>query len=572
MVVEKKVAITRNAAGENKIVKLTEERSKQQVLSNYEIKVLAGYALRLEEHYGKPQDIEFAISGKDIYIVQSRPITTKATNDAGDISGNILLSGLGASPGVSSGTVRIIHSLKELDKIAKGDVLVTEMTNPDMVVSMQKAAAIVTDEGGITSHAAIVSREMGIPAVVGTGDATKKLKDGMVISVDGNNGKVYEGKTEERKVEIKPVVETKVKIKVIVDLPDYAERAALTMARGVGLVRLEGIIAESGKHPLFFVRKGEMHKYEEIIYNGLKKIAEPFEEIWVRTSDLRSDEYRNLDGAPVEKEGNPMLGDHGVRFSLKHEKIMKSEIMAIKKIAEESPDKILGIMVPQLINLNELKKTKEIANSLGKPKNVKIGIMVETPAAVQIINDLCEEGMSFVSFGTNDLTQYTLAIDRNNQAIQDLYDEMNPAVLNSLRYVIRRCKKYGVETSICGQAGSKEKMVRFLIQEGIDSISCNADAAERVSMLVASIEKNESGDYVEQGKSISETRIDYNEIHDEKENKKESYLDMTNADYQDIENVVLKELESEYNPGKGDEKGDAPILNDAIPFDSETVQ
>lgn len=489
---EKKVAIVRNSSGRNEIVKLIPERAKAQVLTPYEIKRLSQYGKQLEKHYGKPQDIEFAIEGGEVYIVQSRPITTKAISESSkqELEGEALLSGLGASPGVSSGIVKIVLKLEELNKVKKGDVLVTEMTNPDMVVTMQRAAGIVTDEGGITSHAAIVSREMGIPAVVGTGKATKSLKDGMIITVDGNSGRVFAGKMETRLSQVNSVVPTKTKIKVILDLPDFAQRAAMSHARAVGLVRLEGIIAESGKHPLAYVKQKKVKDYIQVLFDGLKKIASPFSEVWVRSSDIRTDEFRHLEGSSEEIEGNPMLGDHGIRFSLRHPEIMKAEMTAIKEVADEFPDKIMGIMFPQVINLSEVKEAKRIAREeVVMPKNVKFGIMVETPAAVQIIEDLCKEGIDFISFGTNDLTQYTLAIDRNNESVQYLYDEMNPAVLNSISHVIRVCKQYGVETSICGQAGSREDMVKFLLKEGIDSISVNADAAEKVSKLVAKVEE-----------------------------------------------------------------------------------
>lgn len=487
---EKKVAIVRNSAGHDQIVKLNPEKANQQVLSTYEIKTLAQYGKKLEKHYGKPQDIEFAIEGHDIFIVQSRPVTVfYEKRAASDLGGNVLLTGLGASPGVGSGPVKIIHDLEELDKVKQGDILVTEMTNPDMVVSMQRAAGIITDEGGVTSHAAIVSREMGIPAVVGTGDATKRLKDGEMVTVDGNNGRVIEGKGETKTVEINPVVPTKTKIKVLIDIPSFAERAAKTGVKAIGLVRLEGTIATSGKHPFYFVQNNNMPAYVEIIYQGIKQISEHFEDIWIRTSDLRSDEYLHIDGAPKHVEANPMLGDHGVRFSIKHKEIMRAEVEAVKRLASEYPHKKFGIMVPQVINLDEVQKTKQIAREVGVPENVIVGIMVETPAAVQVIEDICKDGISFISFGTNDLTQYTLAIDRNNPQVQDLYDEMNPAVLKSLAYVIQTCKRYNVMTSICGQAASKEPMVRFLLNEGIDSLSVNADAAQRISMLVADVER-----------------------------------------------------------------------------------
>jgi len=582
---EKKIAFVRDSSGKNAVVKLTEERTKQQVLTGHEVKMLAQYARKLEEHYGKPQDIEFAISGGDIYIVQSRPITTleKLTNiKEAEAKGEVVLSGFGASPGIGSGMVKIIHTMADLSKIKSGDVLVTKMTNPDMVVTMQRAAAIVTDEGGVTSHAAIVSREMGIPAVVGTGEATKKLVEGEIITVDGNTGRVLLGTGESKAAEVNPIVQTKTKIKVIVDLPNFAERAARSGAKAVGLTRIEGIIASSGKHPIAFVKEKKISDYVDVLYQGLRKIAEHFEEVWVRSSDIRSDEFRNLQGSSKEVEGNPMLGDHGIRFALKHPEILAAEIEAVKRIAIECPDKNIGFMVPQLISLDELKKTKEMAKKINVPKNVKIGIMIETPAAVQIINSLCEEGIDFISFGSNDLTQYMLAIDRNNSEVQYIYDEMNPAVLSALSYVIRRCKKYGVETSICGQSGSKDEMVRFLVKEGIDSISVNADAAERISKLVAELESKK----VETRENDNQKMIVKQDMRDNNNEKREMGVKgarpkvavMKQDNVGDIEEVILKELEGtdnkdEYRPGilENNENRDVPVLNDAIPIDSSLL-
>ena len=328
-IADKKIAIVRTSSGKEEIVKLIEERSKQQVLTNYEIKRLADYSMTLEQHYNSPQDIEFAIDSGNIYIVQTRPITTiNKARKGEEIEGKELLQGLAASPGIGSGEVKIVRTIDDLAKIKKGDILVTKMTNPDMVVTMQKSNAIVTDEGGMTSHAAIVSREMGIPAVVGTRRATEILREGAIITVDGFKGKVYEGLSLGKKVEILPIVPTNTKIKVIVDLPDFAERAAKTNCKEVGLLRLEGIIAESGKHPYYFLKKG-IDNYEEIIYSGISKIAEYFDELWVRTSDIRSDEFKNLEGAP-ELELNPMLGMHGIRFGIKNKELFEAEIIAMK--------------------------------------------------------------------------------------------------------------------------------------------------------------------------------------------------------------------------------------------------
>jgi pyruvate,water dikinase len=489
-IMEKKIAITRDSSGKNQIVKLTNEKSHQQVLKDYEIKKIAEISLMLEEHYKKPQDIEFAIERDEVYVVQTRPITTleKKVERTEELTGKILLEGLGASPGIASGKVKVIKELKDLDKIQKGDILVTIMTNPDMVVTMQKCSGIITDEGGMTAHASIVSREMGIPAVVGTREATSKLKDDDIVTVDGFAGKVYEGKLAETKQkEVMQITsKTKTKIKVIVDMPNFAERAAKTGIKQVGLTRIEGIIAELGKHPNYFIKEGNIKEYEDSIYKGVKDISNFFDEIWVRTSDIRSDEFRNLEGSPKTIELNPMLGLHGIRYGLKNKEILTSELNALKRINEEG--KKIGILLPQVISVEELKETKKILDKINF-KNYKLGVMVETPAAVQLIRELCEEGISFISLGTNDLTQYILAVDRGNELIQDLYNEMHPAVLSQIAYVLRVCKRNNVETSICGQAGSKKEMVEFLVKNHIDSITVNADVAKEISDYVAEIEK-----------------------------------------------------------------------------------
>ena len=362
-IAKKKIALIRGATGDKETIKLKEEKSQQQVLTEYEIKKLADIALKLEAHYKKPQDIEFAIEEDKIYIVQTRPITTLEKREGADIShelqGEVILTGLAASPGIGSGKIRIIKNLDDLKKIKTGDVLVTKMTNPDMVVIMQKSAAIVTDEGGLTAHASIVSREMGIPAVVGTEHATTKLKEGEIITVNGFTGKIYRGKVAENVVkEIRPVTaKTRTKIKVIVDLPSFAERAARTKIKGVGLARIEGIIAESGKHPLYFLEKNNIKEYEDIIFKGINEIAGHFDEIWVRTSDIRSDEFHELQGSPKEKEANPMLGMHGIRFSIQNPEILKAELRAMKRVAEHG--KKIGVMAPQIISVEEVKKLKD---------------------------------------------------------------------------------------------------------------------------------------------------------------------------------------------------------------------
>jgi pyruvate,water dikinase len=500
----KEMGLYRSPSGKNVKKKLTPEMKRQQVLSVKQIQDLANLGRRIEKHYGKPQDIEWAVEDEKMFIVQSRPITTfKKEEEKKDEKkkveplGKILLHGETASGGIYSGSVKIVHNPSELGKVQKGDVLVTTMTTPDMVPAMQRAGAIVTDEGGMTCHAAIVSREMGTPCIVGTEVATHNLKEGQIVTVHASQGIVYEGKVVDKTLSVAVTagvkVLTKTKIKTILDLPDLAEKAATTGADGVGLVRLEIIIAAGGVHPAEYVRRGREREYVLLLKNGIRKIARAFAKkpVWVRCSDMRSDEYRNLKGGDKEPhETDPMIGWHGIRRLLDEPRILKAEFQAVKELHDEGW-KNVGIMLPFVIRTEELRKAKEIMRSVGiEPvKQIDFGIMVETPAACWIIEELCQEGISFVSFGTNDLTQMTLGIDRNNQKLNDRFDEMHPAVLGELAKVIKTCKKYRVNTSICGQAGSRPEMAHFLVHQGIDSISANPDALPKIRQVVAETEK-----------------------------------------------------------------------------------
>ena len=443
---------------------------------------------------------------EEIFIVQTRAVTTfKAHSierpDIADETGKILLKGETASAGVYTGPVKIVRDPSELNKIQKGDILVTAMTTPDMVPAMQRAGAIITNEGGMTCHAAIVSREMGTPCIVGTEHATDLLKDGEIVTVHATRGIVYEGKIEV--IETKKAAETTAlpatdivtatEIKVIMDLPDFAAKAAATGADGVGLVRLEIMIANGGVHPAEYVRQKREEDYVHLLKEGIRKIAKAFghKPVWIRCSDMRSDEYRNLQGGNKEPhETDPMIGWHGIRRLLDESKILRAEFQAVKELHDEGFDNV-GIMLPFVIRVEELRKAKGIMREVGiEPvKEIDFGVMVETPAACWIIEDLCKEGISFVSFGTNDLTQLTLGIDRNNERIAHLFNEMHPAVLGEMSKVIQVCKKYKVKTSICGQAGSKPEMAEFLVRQGADSISANADAVEEIRHTVAKVEK-----------------------------------------------------------------------------------
>jgi len=403
---------------------------------------------------------------------------------------------------------------------------------------------------------------MGIPAVVGTQDATSKLKEGEIITVNGFTGNIFKGKVSENvQKEIKPVTQkTKTEIKVIVDLPSFAERAAKTNLKKVGLARLEGVIAESGKHPEFFLQNKNLQEYEEIIFKGMETLSKPFKEIWVRTSDIRSDEFANLEGAPKEKEANPMLGMHGIRYGLKNPELLKSELRALKRVSEQG--KKIGIMIPQVISVEELKQTKKLLHEI-KFTGAKVGIMVETPAAVQLIREFCEEGLDFISFGTNDLTQYILAVDRGNKKVQELFNEMHPAVLHQLEYVLRVCSRNNVETSICGQAGSKKEMVKFLVERGIDSISVNADVAAEIAEYVAKLESQSQEETSPEGVGGQEVM--------ESEEEKTLPPSITEKEDVEVETQDIEKKESVNNENNNDNNSPKEIVAEDSSLHSKTI-
>ncbi len=468
----------------NKKTDVPENKKNAQVLPDDVIVKLAKLGQIVLEHYGKPQDIEWAVVDHEIYLLQSRPITTIQKREArgGMASGEGILEGLGAAPGMASGKVKGVEGMGELDKVLQGDILVTKMTTPDMVPAMKRSAAIVTDEGGMTCHAAIVSRELGTPAVVGTREATRALKDGQVVTVDGEKGHVMlgalakAGEKEEKKAApvaamTKPITATEVKVNV--SIPEAAERAKATQADGVGLLRIEHMILGLNTHPNVYIQGGRTDEYIGELVKGIRTVADAFfpRPVWVRTLDAPTDEFRAMKGGEGEPyEHNPMLGMRGIRRDLRETGHFKLEMAAFKKLYEMGYDNI-GIMLPLVQHPGELKRAKELMVESGIDlEKVDVGIMVEVPASALVIDDFIKEGLDFVSFGTNDLTQYTLAVDRNNELVADLYDELHPAVLKLIEYVIERCNKAGVKTSICGQAGSRPEVARKLVAMGITSI------------------------------------------------------------------------------------------------------
>jgi pyruvate,water dikinase len=477
------------------------------LLSDEEVAKLAMFGKIAEQHYGVPQDVEWAIVGPEFYILQSRPITTikattaQAASTAQCGEGELLVEGQGASPGIGTGRVVIVHNIKDVGTVKEGDILVARMTNPDMVPAMRKVSAIVTDEGGMTCHAAIVSRELGTPAVVGTKKATAVLKPGQMVTVDGEKGHVYEGAREiavaEKKaaavasVSAAPVI-TATAVKVNVSLPEAAARAAATGADGVGLLRIEHLILGLNKTPGWYVKENRQEEFIRELHDGIKVVLDAFpgKPVWVRTLDAPTDEFRNMQGGEEEPhEHNPMLGWRGIRRDLASPDQFRLQVETFKRLWKEGYGN-LGMMFPMVSHPDEFLKAKQMMRGWGVDVDTAtLGIMIEIPACAILIEDFVKAGIRFASFGTNDLVQYTLAIDRNNENVATMYNPQQPAVLRLIHDAIQVCRRYGVECSICGQAGSDPAMAQWLVEHGIDSLSANIDAVAKIRDRVARTEQ-----------------------------------------------------------------------------------
>ncbi len=488
-----------------KEVPVPADRRDIPVLSDSEIADLARYGKIAEDHYGNPQDVEWSIVDGTIYILQSRPITTIShmhSKEAATVQENvsIILEGQGASPGIATGKVVIVDSVKDLAKVREGDIMVAKMTNPDMVPGMRKVCGIITDEGGMTCHAAIVSRELGTPAVVGTRTATHTLKEGQVVTIDGEKGLVFEGEVniakEEAPVPVAgfaaaPII-TGTSIKVNVSLPEAAARAAATGADGVGLLRIEHLILGLNKTPGWFIANHREEEFVDELYRGIKTVLDAFsgKPVWVRTLDAPTDEFRNMKGGENEPdEHNPMLGWRGIRRDLQQTDQFRLQVEAFKRLWAEGYSN-MGLMFPLVGHPREFVAARGMLANWGVDvANTTLGIMIEIPSSALLIDDFIAAGINFASFGTNDLIQYTLAIDRNNQNVAGMYEPQHPAVLKLIEYAIDRCREGGVECSICGQAGSDPEMVDWLIRTGITSVSANIDAVPKIRETAARTEQ-----------------------------------------------------------------------------------
>jgi pyruvate,water dikinase len=414
-----------------------------------------------------------------------------------EITAPILLSGAAASPGIAVGPVKLVPDASQIDKVKDGDILVSEMTTPDFVPAMKRAAAIVTDRGGRTAHAAIVSRELGIPCIVGTGQATATLKDGQVITVDGFNGKVYDGKIEiavEAETQARVKIKTRTKLLVNLAQPELVDRVADRDVDGIGLLRAEFMIAQIGEHPSYMISQNRGNEFVDKLAQGLTAFAKAFHprQVVYRTNDFKTNEYRALKGGEKyeETEENPMLGYRGASRYITDIDTFKLEIEAIKKVREQY--KNLWVMIPFVRTVNELAQTLRImeAEGLKRSQDFKIWMMVEVPSNIILLEKFITAGIDGISIGSNDLTQLTLGIDRDSAKLADTFDERDEAVMLSLERAIKVAKSMGVTSSICGQAPSVyPELTEKLVEWGITSVSVSPDMIDQTREIIAGVEE-----------------------------------------------------------------------------------
>jgi pyruvate,water dikinase len=462
--------------------------------------------MQIEEHYGAPQDIEWAFVGDDIAIVQSRPITfaSAATGTA-----RVLLHGLGVGPGMATGRVRILENPKQGKELIDGEVLVARMTSPDWAPTLRRSGAIVTDAGGSTCHAAIVSREFGIPGVVGTGTATTALTTGQLVTVDAASGQVYDGAIAaptatttaatpgvERVVVAGGAESLATKVYVNLAVADRATEVAAMPVDGVGLLRGEFLVTQAldGVHPRTLIAQGHGHEFVERMGEGLTTIAAAFEPrpVVYRTMDFRTNEFRNLTGgAEFEpQEENPMIGFRGCYRYIRDPETFALELETIAAVRAAHPN--LHVMIPFVRTKWELAECLAAIDRspLGGDRRLQRWVMAEVPSIIYRIPEYAAMGIDGVSIGSNDLTQLMLGVDRDSGICAELFDEHDEAVLWAIGRIIAACREAGITSSLCGQAPSNSpRFAEHLVRLGIDSISVNPDAVDTVRHTIATTEK-----------------------------------------------------------------------------------
>ncbi len=516
------VMLVRKKGGDCEELPVPAENYHKQTLTNEQILELANYAKKIEKHYGCYMDIEWGIDERTdkIWILQARPETVwsrrnkeegkkvesaKITTDR-----KVIAKGLPASPGLVSGRVHVILDPSRIDEFKDGEILVTEMTAPDWVPAMKKAKAIVTDSGGMTCHASIVSRELGIPCIVGTKSrgeaATTAIKDGIDVTVDATNGVVYEGIIESAKkpeaaasvvaAETFPVTGTKIYMNL--GDPELAEKYSVLPCDGIGLMREEFIwTTYIHEHPLYLIKTGHPEKVVDQLAEGFRQVCQAMapRPVTLRFSDFKSSEYRDLKGGDEFEPYEPsaLLGWRGASryYDPKYIEAFKLEIKAVRKVREEFGLKNLHVMIPFCRSVEECEKVTNLMaqEGLSRGKDFKVWLMAEIPANI-ILADQFNKYVDGYSIGSNDLTMLTLGCDRDNDTVSHIFDERNLAVRRAIKHLIEVAHKDGKTVSICGQAPSVyPEFAEFLVKNGIDSMSVNPDTVKFTKKMVAQVEQ-----------------------------------------------------------------------------------
>jgi len=474
-------------------------------LTDEEIRKVARIGRDVENHYGHHQDIEWAVEGDSFYLTQARPVTTMRTqhhDEAEEETAPIILRGQPASPGVGIGPVRVVLDPGEIDIVHQGDVLVAEMTTPDFVPAMKRASAIITERGGRTCHAAIVSRELGIPCVVGANGAVGRLDVGREVTVDGTLGNVHEGRAEARlawaerqkeRYAKSAVLKTTTKLYVNLAEPELAGRVAARHVDGVGLLRAEFIVAQIGTHPRTFIEEGRGADYTRPLAEGISEFCKAFapRPVVYRLTDFKTNEYANLrGGAKYEPtEENPMIGFRGAGRYVKEPDIFALEVDAIKEVRKAHNN--LYVMVPFVRTPRELKGVKQLLAEHGliRGDGFKLWMMVEVPSNVIILDKFIDVGIDGISIGSNDLTQLVLGCDRDSDALADTFDERDEAVMAAIQTAVAVGRRRGITVGICGQAPSVyPEITEKLVEWGISSVSVSPDMIDRTREIIANAE------------------------------------------------------------------------------------
>jgi pyruvate,water dikinase len=499
----------RDPRGGTRRVELASEERTRRVVNDAELVELGRMGLRIEQHYGEPQDIEWAYAGGTLHCLQSRPITSLPAA-AEDGKHGPVLSGLGASPGRASGRVRVLRGPEQGAELQQGEILVASMTTPDWLPFLQRAAGLVTDGGGMTCHAAIVSRELRIPCVVGTRNATKLLRAGELVTLDGKSGQVFLGDaapkpgqqtaatmvsaTAPATIDAHEALATRVYVNLAI--AKHATETAALPVDGVGLLRAEFMIADAllGTHPRQLIAEGRQAEFVALMSQSLLQIASAFapRPVIYRAHDFRTNEFRKLRGGEQYEpnEENPMIGYRGCYRYVKDPSLFALELDVLARVRDQSPN--VHLMLPFVRTLWELEACLELVDrhALGAHRNMLRWVMAEVPSVVYRIADYAKLGIHGVSIGSNDLTQLVLGVDRDSSLCAELFDEADAAVLDAITQIITRAKAHGMTSSLCGQAPSnRPEFAEQLVRAGIDSISVNPDAVSSVRRVIAAAER-----------------------------------------------------------------------------------